>query len=103
MAPTPWSQTEQDDALLETLQARFEFLTKTANTPSRFTEQLTGANAKRLILDRDNYYAMTGGHGGCRGCGEVTALRLIMAANNALQGRARKEHIADVEALGWQA
>ena len=42
---------------------------------------------------------MTGGHGGCRGCGEVTALRLIMAANNALQGRARKEHIAEVEAL----
>lgn len=92
-------QTEQDDALLETLQARFEFLTKTANTPARFTTTLTGANAKRLILDRDNYYAMTGGHGGCRGCGEVTALRLIMAANNALQGRARKEHIAEVEAL----
>ena len=91
--------TEQDDALLETLQARFEFLTKTANTPARFTSTLSGANAKRLILDRDNYYAMTGGHGGCRGCGEVTALRLIMAANNALHGKTRKEHIGQVEEL----
>jgi pyruvate-ferredoxin/flavodoxin oxidoreductase len=92
-------QVEQDDALLEKLQARFEFLTKTANTPARFTTTLTGANAKRLVLDRDNYYAMTGGHGGCRGCGEVTALRLIMAANKALHGKTRKEHIAEVESL----
>jgi pyruvate-ferredoxin/flavodoxin oxidoreductase len=92
-------QTTQDDELLAKLQSRFEFLTKTANTPARFTGNLTGANAKRLILDRDNYYAMTGGHGGCRGCGEVTALRLIMAANHALHVRHRKDEITAIEAV----
>ena len=29
------------------------------------------------MLDRHNYYATTGGHGACRGCGEVTAIRLV--------------------------
>jgi pyruvate-ferredoxin/flavodoxin oxidoreductase len=92
-------QTTQDDELLAKLQSRFAFLSQTANTPARFTGNLTGGNAKRLILDRDNYYAMTGGHGGCRGCGEVTALRLIMAANHALHARNRKDEIAAIEAV----
>ena len=36
------------------------------------------------MLDRDNYYAITGGHGACRGCGEVTAIRLVVSANRAI-------------------
>ena len=92
-------QQEQDQDLLETLQARFEFLGKTANTPARFTENLSPANARRLILDRDNYYAMTGGHGACRGCGEVTALRLIMAANHSIKGKQLKKELAEVSKL----
>jgi pyruvate-ferredoxin/flavodoxin oxidoreductase len=92
-------QQDQDQALLETLQARFEFLTQTANTPARFTENQSPANARRLILDRDNYYAMTGGHGACRGCGEVTALRLVMAANHSIHGKQRKKETAEVAGI----
>jgi pyruvate-ferredoxin/flavodoxin oxidoreductase len=92
-------QTEQDEELLERLQSRFEFLSKTANTPSRFTENQSGANAKRLILDRDNYYATTGGHGACRGCGEATAIRTIMAAAHSIHRKGRKAEIAEVEKL----
>ncbi|MEF2074613.1 2-oxoacid:acceptor oxidoreductase family protein [Consotaella aegiceratis] len=89
----------QDDELLETLEERFEFLMKTPNTPSHFTEQLTGPNAKRLILDRDNYYATTGGHGACRGCGEATAVRLVTSASHALHKKQRKAEVGEVEEL----
>jgi pyruvate-ferredoxin/flavodoxin oxidoreductase len=92
---------EQDEALLETLQTRFEFLSRLPNTPARFVDGAIGADGdtKRLMLDRNNYYATTGGHGACRGCGEVTAIRLVTGANHAIHDRRRKEHIHDVEAL----
>jgi pyruvate/2-oxoacid:ferredoxin oxidoreductase beta subunit len=51
-----------------------------------------------MMLDRANYYATTGGHGACRGCGEVTAIRLVMSANHAIQGKRRKEHVREPEA-----
>jgi pyruvate-ferredoxin/flavodoxin oxidoreductase len=91
----------QDEALLEELQERFEFLSQTANTPARFVDEAVrpGGDIKRLMLDRANYYATTGGHGACRGCGEVTALRLVMSANHAIHARRRKEHVAEVERL----
>jgi pyruvate-ferredoxin/flavodoxin oxidoreductase len=91
--------TEQDEALLETLQTRFEFLANTPNTPAHISETLTGANAKRLILDRDNYYATTGGHGACRGCGEATALRLITSTNRALHKKQLGSQLDEVEEL----
>ena len=92
---------QQDAALLETLQTRFEFLSRTPNTPARFVEGATkpDGDTKRLMLDRNNYYATTGGHGGCRGCGEVTAIRLVTSTNRAIQERRRKEHIREVEGV----
>ncbi|MDR2112383.1 MAG: 2-oxoacid:acceptor oxidoreductase family protein, partial [Candidatus Accumulibacter sp.] len=92
---------EQDAALLETLQERFDFMSQSPNTPARFVDGAIqdGGEIKRLMLDHDNYYSTTGGHGGCRGCGEVTAIRLVMAANHALTGKRRREHIAELEKL----
>ena len=92
---------QQDAPLLETLQSRFEFLSRTPNTPARFFEGATkpDGETKRLMLDRNNYYATTGGHGACRGCGEVTAIRLVTAANNAIHDKRRKEHMREVESL----
>ncbi len=91
----------QDEAVLDELQERFEFLSHTANTPARFVDGAVrpDGDIKRMMLDRGNYYATTGGHGACRGCGEVTAIRLVMSANHAIQGRRRKEHIVDLEQL----
>ncbi len=92
---------EQDPAFLETLQARFEFLSRTENTPARFVDGATaaGGDAKRLFLDRNNYYAVTGGHGACRGCGEVTAIRMVLASNRAIHGERREQQIREVETL----
>jgi hypothetical protein len=91
---------EQDAALLSTLQRRFDFMSKTPNTPARFVDDAIepGGEIKRLLLDRSNYYSTTGGHGGCRGCGEVTAIRLVMATNHAITDKRRHEHIAELEA-----
>ncbi len=92
---------EQDPAFLETLQARFEFLSRTENTPARFVDGATaaGGDAKRLFLDRNNYYAVTGGHGACRGCGEVTAIRMVLASNRAIHGERREQQIREAETL----
>ena len=92
---------EQDAELLETLQARFDFLSRTPNTPARFVEGAIkpDGDTKRLMLDRNNYYATTGGHGACRGCGEVTAIRLVTGANHAIHDKRRKEHMREVESL----
>ena len=66
-------------------------MSKLPNTPARFFDGATGADGdiKRLLLDRANYYATTGGHGACRGCGEVTAIRLVMATSHALGDKRR--------------
>ncbi|MBS0642659.1 MAG: 2-oxoacid:acceptor oxidoreductase family protein [Proteobacteria bacterium] len=99
--PGALTEQKQDAEHLDRLQARFELLSKTPNTPARFVAGATGpdGDAKRLMLDRDNYYAMTGGHGACRGCGEATAIRLVISANRALHEPRRREHVRDLEAL----
>jgi len=96
--PGALSAQEQEPALLEMLQTRFEFMSKTPNTPVRFFDTaLEGGEAKRLLLDRGNYYSTTGGHGGCRGCGEVTAIRQVMATNHAITDKRKEAHVAELE------
>ncbi|MDR3220601.1 MAG: 2-oxoacid:acceptor oxidoreductase family protein, partial [Candidatus Accumulibacter sp.] len=99
--PGALASQEQDDALLNTLQERFAFMSQSPNTPARFVDGAidAGGEIKRLMLDHDNYYSTTGGHGACRGCGEVTAIRLVIAANHALTAKRRRGHIAELEGL----
>ncbi|MDR0577726.1 MAG: 2-oxoacid:acceptor oxidoreductase family protein [Candidatus Accumulibacter sp.] len=99
--PGALTSQEQDAALLGALQERFDFMSRLPNTPARFVDGATesGGEIKRLMLDHGNYYSTTGGHGGCRGCGEVTAIRLVIAANHAITGKRRRDHIAELEKL----
>ncbi len=92
---------DEDADVLGTLQERFEFMTALPNTPARFLEDSTGPDGdlKRLMLDRANFYSTTGGHGACRGCGEVTAIRLVMATSHALADDRRRAHLRDLDAL----
>ncbi|MDR0587953.1 MAG: 2-oxoacid:acceptor oxidoreductase family protein [Burkholderiales bacterium] len=92
---------EQDDALQDTLAARFDVLSALPNTPARFVEDATRrvSEIKRLMLDHNNYYSTTGGHGACRGCGEVTAIRLVMAVSHALFQKRRNAHIQTLTQL----
>ncbi len=97
-ALTPADQTTQIE---EDLEASLEFLSKTPNTPGRFTSNavLPGGDIKRLFLDRNNYYSVTGGHGGCRGCGEVTSTRMVVATSHALGAKRHAEQRALLEDL----
>lgn len=95
------SARRQDAEVLDALKQEFAFLSRTHNTPMRFWENATerGGDAKRLLLDRDNYYALSSGHGACRGCGEVTALRMLMATNRAIHEKRRRAHVRELEDL----
>ena len=52
-----------------------------------------------MLIDHTNYYATTGGHGACRGCGEVTAIRLVTSMSRALGDERRVAHVAELEEL----
>jgi pyruvate-ferredoxin/flavodoxin oxidoreductase len=92
---------DQDADVLTSLQERFEFMAELPNTPKRFLEGSTSLDGdlKRLLLDHPNFYATTGGHGACRGCGEVTAIRLVLATNHALGEERRKAHMRELDEL----
>lgn len=97
--PKSLSKERQTTELSNEVQQHFDTLAELPNTPIRFLEQATqsAGEAKRLLLDRNNYYAMSSGHGACRGCGEVTALRLVTSINRALQQQRYKAHIGQLE------
>ncbi|MFN8099363.1 MAG: 2-oxoacid:acceptor oxidoreductase family protein [Dermatophilaceae bacterium] len=99
--PGALTMQEQDAEVLETLQQRFAFMSANPNTPARFIEgsDTPDGDIKRLMLDHANFWATTGGHGGCRGCGEVTAIRLVMSTSHALGERRRTAHVKDLTGL----
>lgn len=93
--PKALEKTHQTSELNTQMHQLFNTLAEMPNTPIRFLKQATqsGGDVKRLLLDRNNYYAMSSGHGACRGCGEVTALRLVTSINRALQQQRYNAHI----------
>ena len=98
--PGALTAADQDADLLTMLEDRFELMTKLPNTPRRFVEDATtGGDVKRLMLDHANYYATTGGHGACRGCGEVTAIRLVTSTSRALAAERRREHMRELDEM----
>ena len=72
---------------------------RTPRSASSRARPASDGDLKRLLLDRPNFYATTGGHGACRGCGEVTAIRLVMATSHALGDERRRAHLRELEAL----
>ncbi len=92
---------EQDDVLLEMLESRFERLTTLPVTPKRLTVDATapGGDIKRILLARDDYYSMTGGHGACRGCGEVTAIHLFNSLTHRVGEDQRQAHLRELDEL----
>ncbi|MDX2319882.1 MAG: 2-oxoacid:acceptor oxidoreductase family protein, partial [Moritella sp.] len=99
--PNALEKVRQTNELNTLMHQRFNRLAEMPSTPIRFIEQASKSSGevKRLLLDRDNYYAMSTGHGACRGCGEVTALRLVTSINRALQQQRYKSHTEQLENL----
>ncbi len=93
--PDALKPADQDSMLLGMLEDRFERLTKLPDSPARLTADATlpGGDIKRVLLSREDYYSMTGGHGACRGCGEVTALHLFNSLSHRIGADRRREHL----------
>ncbi|MCL2464208.1 MAG: 2-oxoacid:acceptor oxidoreductase family protein, partial [Micrococcales bacterium] len=97
--PHALTAADQDATLLDMLEKRFERMAALPNTPKRFVADAVSpdGDVKRVLLDHVNYYAMVGGHGACRGCGEVTATRFVSALSRAVGEQRRTAHIAELE------
>jgi pyruvate-ferredoxin/flavodoxin oxidoreductase len=95
---------DQTSEVFDSLSAGFAFFQASPNTPARFTAQATteDGDIKRLFLDRANYYAVTGGHGGCRGCGEVTGTRAVVGVADAVARRRQAQHRDELTELMTQ-
>ncbi|MBF0421561.1 MAG: 2-oxoacid:acceptor oxidoreductase family protein [Magnetococcales bacterium] len=91
----------QTPEIAHTLEEGLTFLSRLPNTPNRFfnTALTPSGDTKRMMLDHKNYYALTGGHGACRGCGEVTAVRLVTGMNRALHSERYRRRILQLEQL----
>ncbi len=99
--PNALEKVRQTTEMNQQMHELFNTLANMPNTPTRFVEQgvKDASESKRLLLDRSNYYAMSSGHGACRGCGEVTALRLVTSINRALQQQRYQAHIQTLESM----
>ncbi|MDY5588546.1 MAG: 2-oxoacid:acceptor oxidoreductase family protein [Arcanobacterium sp.] len=99
--PNALIATEQTDTVLEQAKERFSFLTKLPNSPAEYSDPYGGRSVdlKRILLNHDNYYSTIGGHGACKGCGEVTAIRQTMALANELNHSRVAKHRAELTEL----
>jgi pyruvate-ferredoxin/flavodoxin oxidoreductase len=52
-----------------------------------------------LLLKQKNYMSMLGGDSACMGCGEKTAIHLVLSAVNALMAPRVEAHVADISKL----
>lgn len=78
----------QDAAVVATLRKNWKTWEKLPDTPERFAH-VTDINEgvgilSSLLLSKDAYRSMVGGDGACMGCGEKTAVHLVLSAIHSL-------------------
>jgi pyruvate-ferredoxin/flavodoxin oxidoreductase len=75
---------KQDDAIVRELRENWEFWKRLPDTPDRFVQVRDlheGIGVLHtILLKKDNYLMMVGGDGSCMGCGEKTAVHLVVSA-----------------------
>ncbi|MBF0264023.1 MAG: 2-oxoacid:acceptor oxidoreductase family protein [Gammaproteobacteria bacterium] len=80
--------TEQTPAAVDKLQHDWKFWLELPTTPAEYI-RISDLNEKigaleTLLLDKNNFSAMSGGDGACVGCGEKSVIRLFTATVTAL-------------------
>ena len=83
----------KDDKNMQWYKAAFQFYRDTPETPKKFINEK--ALADMMLAERSLLYV--GGAGSCMGCGEATALRMMLAATGFVYG---KENIGLVASTG---
>jgi pyruvate-ferredoxin/flavodoxin oxidoreductase len=93
----------QDDEIVERLRRNWKFWEKLPETPDRYINIPDLAEGigtlSSLLLKKSNYLAMTGGDGACMGCGEKTAVHLVVATVEALIAPRVKDHVEKLDRL----
>ena len=89
---------KQDDAEVRKLRRDWKLWQQLPDTPDRYVNVSDIENAigvlPSLLLQKGTYRSMVGGDGACMGCGEKTAVHLVVATIEALMQRRAAELVA---------
>jgi pyruvate-ferredoxin/flavodoxin oxidoreductase len=94
---------KQDDTLVAALRDRWAFWQKLPDTPQRFVnvsniDEGIGV-LPTLLLRKHSYRSMAGGDGACMGCGEKTAVHLIVSTIDAMMRPRVERYVAELDEL----
>ncbi|MHB1071951.1 MAG: 2-oxoacid:acceptor oxidoreductase family protein [Gemmatimonadaceae bacterium] len=94
---------KQDDAVIARMKTEWNFWQQLPDTPDRFInvsdiEHGIGV-LPSLLLKKSTYGAMAGGDGACMGCGEKTAVHLIVDTIHAVMGSRVDKQVAKIDGL----
>jgi pyruvate-ferredoxin/flavodoxin oxidoreductase len=93
----------QDEAVVETLRQNWDVWRRLPSTADRYVSVASVEEGigvlPSLLLKKENYLSMLGGDGACMGCGEKTAVHLVLTAVNALMQPRVATHVAHLETL----
>jgi pyruvate-ferredoxin/flavodoxin oxidoreductase len=94
---------KQDDEIVESLRRNWKLWRNLPDTDDRYVniaslEEAIGV-LPSLLLKKENYLSMVGGDGSCMGCGEKTAIHLVLAAIHAQLRPRVTEHVRRLDEL----
>jgi pyruvate-ferredoxin/flavodoxin oxidoreductase len=94
---------KQDDANLGRLRRNWDFWQRLPDTADRYVnvsnlDEGIGV-LPSLLLKKATYRSMVGGDGACMGCGEKTAVHLILSAVHALMGPRVEKYVTRLDTL----
>ena len=94
---------KQNEAIVASLRESWNFWNKLPDTPQRFVnvsniEEGVGV-LPTLLLRKQSYRSMTGGDGACMGCGEKTAVHLIVSSVEAMMRPRVEQYVAKLDSM----
>jgi pyruvate-ferredoxin/flavodoxin oxidoreductase len=94
---------KQDDDAVEKLRRNWNLWKKLPDTDDRYInirdmDEGIGVLSS-LLLKKENYLSMVGGDGSCMGCGEKTAIHLVISAVNAMMLPRAEKYVARLDGL----
>jgi pyruvate-ferredoxin/flavodoxin oxidoreductase len=94
---------KQDEDVVDRLRRNWSVWQHLPDTPDQYinvsdVEEGIGVLSS-LLLKKDNYKTMLGGDGACMGCGEKTAVHLVLSAVNALMLPRVERHVKHLDEL----
>jgi len=97
---------KQDEEIVDRLRRNWKFWERLPDTDDRYVnirdlDEGIGVLSS-LLLKKDNYRSMAGGDGACMGCGEKTAVHLVVSTIEALMQPRVASFVREVARLGGE-